>query len=145
MKKLRSILLATDLRSTNQDVANVAIRLASAEGARVTLLHVLEPISRLSATPTAILSGLSGPLHIEPTFGSFDVTQARRNVSEIVLRDVAAHLTSQKVGLGESTILVGSVADSIVQKANDIDADLILMGAGERFGDAPGRAWEVAA
>ena len=59
MRKLRSILFATDLRSASREIADVAIRLALAANARVTLLHVVESISRLSPTPNAILSGVS--------------------------------------------------------------------------------------
>lgn len=132
MRKLLSILFATDLRSSNQDVANVASRLALAAGARVTLLHVLEPISQLSPTPTAILSSLTSAFDLQTTFGSSEVTQGLKHVSEIALKDVAAHLTAQNVDVAESTIAVGSIADTIVQKANAIDADLILIGAGER-------------
>ena len=132
MRKLRSILFATDLRSASHEIADVAIRLALAADARVTLLHVLEPISRLSPTPSAILSGVCGVLQIEPTVGFSEATGGLKRVSEKALQDVAARFTSQHVSLGESTLVVGPVADTIVQKANEMDADLIVIGAGDR-------------
>lgn len=132
MKNLRSILFATDLRSTSKEVANAVVRLALASGARVTLLHVLEPIPRLTATPSAVLAGISGAMSIEPPFGAHEVTAGLRHVSETALKDMVSYLTLQKVDLAESSIEVGPVADTIVAKANDIDADLIVIGAGER-------------
>ncbi len=132
MRKLRSILFATDLRSASHEIADVAIRLALVTDAQVTLLHVLEPISRLSPTPSSLLSGFCGVLQIDPTFGFSEVTQGLKRVSEKPLQDVTAQLTSQNVKLAESTTVVGSVADTIVQKAKAMDADLILIGAGDR-------------
>jgi nucleotide-binding universal stress UspA family protein len=41
---LQSILLATDFRPASEQAAEVAVRLASAFGSRVNLLHVLEPL-----------------------------------------------------------------------------------------------------
>ena len=132
MRKLRSILFATDLRSANREIAEVAIRLALAANARVTLLHVVEPISRWSPTPSAILSGVRGVLQMEPTVGFSEVTGGLKRVSEKALEDVTAQFRSQNVDLAESALVVGSAADTIVQKADEMDADLILIGAGDR-------------
>lgn len=132
MRKMRSILFATDLRSASHEITDVVIRLALVSNARVTLLHVLEPLPRLPPTPSALLSGVTGVLQIEPTFGKSDVTQGLKRVSETSFQDVVARFTSQKVELAESSMVVGPVADTIVQKANEIDADLIVIGAGDR-------------
>ena len=132
MRKLLSILFATDLRSASREIADVAIRLALAADARVTLLHVVESISRLPPTPSAILSGVCGVLQIEPTVGFTEATQGLKRVSEKALQDVAAQFSSQSVDLAESALVVGSAADTIVQKANEMDADLIVIGAGDR-------------
>lgn len=104
MRKLRSILFATDLRSESREISDVAIRLALAADARVTLLHVLEPISRLSPTPSALLSGVCGVLQVEPTVGFSHATGGLKRVSETALQDVAAQLTSQNVELGENAL-----------------------------------------
>ena len=132
MRKLRSILFATDLRSASREIADVAIRLALAANARVTLLHVVESISRWSPTPSAILSGVCGVLQIEPTVGLTEVTQGLKRVSDKALQAVTAQFRSQNVDLAESALVVGSAADAIVQKANEMDADLIVIGAGDR-------------
>jgi nucleotide-binding universal stress UspA family protein len=106
---LQSILLATDFRPASRDVATAAVRLASAFGSRVTLLHVLEPV------PT-------WPLAL----------QEERELVAQRLGTFSDQLAAQQVVVAESVIAVGPPADTIVRKAQEIDADLILIGAGER-------------
>lgn len=135
MKQLRSLLFAADLRSPGQDIAQAVSRLALATGARVTLLHVLEPLARLASPPStglAGLAGLAGAVNLSPRYGWHEVTESLRQVSQTSLDDLASRLTSQGVDLAERAIEVGPAADTILAKANDIDADLILIGAGER-------------
>jgi len=49
MRRLQSILFATDFRSASRDAADVAVRLTSTFGSRVTLFHVLESLPTWSA------------------------------------------------------------------------------------------------
>lgn len=132
MRQLRSLLFAADLRSPGADIAQAVSRLAVAAGARVTLLHVLEPLARLAPVPSAVLAGISGAVNLHPPFGWGEVTESLRRVSQTALDDLASQLRSQGVDLVERLIEVGPAADTIVTKANELDADLILIGAGER-------------
>jgi nucleotide-binding universal stress UspA family protein len=109
MRKLQSILLATDLRPASQEALKAAAQLASAFGSRVTLLHVLEP-----------LPGWPVALH-----------QEQQQVAG-PLQEIAQQLAARKVQVTESSIVTGSPGDVVVRKAQEIDADLIVMGAGER-------------
>lgn len=109
MRKLQSILLATDFRPASQEAVRVAVQLASAFGSRVTLLHVLEPLPSWPVALHEQQQQAAGPLN-----------------------EVSQQLAAQNVQVAESSIVVGPPADTIVRKANEIDADLILMGAGER-------------
>jgi nucleotide-binding universal stress UspA family protein len=109
MRILKSILLATDLRPASQEAAKVAVKLASAFESRVTLLHVIEPLP-------------NWPVELH------------EREKEGPLREVAAELAGQKVEVAESSIVVGPPANTILDKAQEIDADLILIGAGDRTG-----------
>jgi len=109
MRAIKSILLATDFRPAGEEAASAAVRLASAFGSRVTVLHVLETLPNW---PDAML--LVRDRAAEP------------------LREFVGRLTAQQVEVADSVIVTGSPADAIVRKANEIDADLILIGAGER-------------
>jgi nucleotide-binding universal stress UspA family protein len=107
---LQSILLATDFRPASQEAATAAAELAAAFGSRIALLHVLEP---LPAWPAA--------LHEE-----------RRQALAESLRESARRLATEKADAADWSVVVGSPAHAIVHKANEINADLIVMGAGER-------------
>jgi len=109
MRVLKSILLATDFQPASQDATNVAVELATAFGSHITLLHVIEPVP-------------NWPLPLNE-----DGKQAP-------LQKVSAALVEQKVQVAESSIVVGPPANTILNKAQEINADLILIGAGNRTG-----------
>jgi nucleotide-binding universal stress UspA family protein len=106
---LQSILLATDFRPACQEAVQAAARLASAFGSRVSLLHVFEPLPWWPDAPRAI-----------------------QEQAAALLRQVAADLTAQNVAVAEPLTEVGSPGDTIVRKAQDLDVDLIVMGAGDQ-------------
>src|SRR5579872_1738132 len=108
MRMLQSILLATDFRPASQDAVRATIRLSSAFGSRVTLLHALETVS---ISPAA--------------------QQHEHRHAEAALREVAGELAAQKVAVAGSLIVAGPAADTIVRQAGEIDADLVVIGAGE--------------
>jgi nucleotide-binding universal stress UspA family protein len=104
---MQSILLATDFRPASQDAVNAANRLASAFGSRVTLLHALEAL---------------------PAWAM----KFHREYATEALSVIARRLACQDVRVGESCIVEGPAVATIVRKALHIDADLILIGAGEQ-------------
>ena len=108
MRMLQSILLATDFRPASQDAVRATIRLASAFGSHVTLLHVLESV----LTSRAAL-------------------QQEQIYADLALREVAEQLAAQKITVAGSLIVTGPAADTIVRQAHEIDADLVVIGAGE--------------
>jgi nucleotide-binding universal stress UspA family protein len=104
---LQSVLFATDFLPATADVQRVATRLATVFDSHVTLLHVLDPS----------LTSPDGLLH-------------QREHAAVCMRELAEQLALYKVMIDESAIAVGSPADVIVRKAQEIDADLVLLGAG---------------
>lgn len=108
MRTLKSILLATDFRQASDEAASVAVQLASKFNSRVTLLHALDPRP-------------SWPLWLDEL----------REQAAIPLRAMAERLTDQSVQIAETKVAIGPLAITIVQTAKDMDADLILIGAGE--------------
>jgi nucleotide-binding universal stress UspA family protein len=108
MKPIRSILLATDFKPASREAEPVAARLAATFGARVTLLHALEPLP-------------AWPAGLHPQQG--EMTRA--------LRQRAQALTARG-GRQEFAVTVAPPAEAILHKARQVGADLILMGAGSR-------------
>jgi len=109
MRTLQQILLATDFRTASIEAAQVAAQMAHTFGSHITLLHVEPPMPEWSV--------------------------GRQELKEHVaraLRQLAEHLEQQKVKVMELPLAGGSPADLIVGTAHHMDADLILIGAGER-------------
>jgi nucleotide-binding universal stress UspA family protein len=109
MKNLESILFASDFRPGSRDAAGVAVRLAASFGSHVTLFHVLEPLPH----------GRPALMHMN------------REHATAQMRELAGDLTNKRVVLDETATAVGHPADVITRKADEIGADLILIGAGE--------------
>jgi nucleotide-binding universal stress UspA family protein len=116
LRILQSILFATDFLPATQDVARVAVQLASVFDSHLTLLHVLE------SAPDALDS------------------RHQRDQATTRMRELVEQLQLDKVVVDEVSLAVGSAAETIVRKAQEMDADLILLGAGEtsRFDRAAG-------
>lgn len=108
MHMLQSILLATDFGPASQEAAKVAVKLAPTFESYVRLLHVNKPI---------------------PNWKLEHQEEATRGP----LEKVTAEFVKQNVRV-DSFVAAGSPAHSILSKAQEIDADLILIGAGDRTG-----------
>lgn len=109
MRNSHSILLATDFCQSSQAAAKVAVKLAAVFGSQVTLLHVVEPVE-----------GWPIPLHVHQ--------------AEEPLRELALDLEKLNVKVAKSSVVVGPVADTILSQAQEIKADVIVMGTGGRVG-----------
>ncbi|WP_447983181.1 universal stress protein [Nitrospira sp. Nam74] len=113
----RHILAALDFSSPSLDAAEYAIQLANHFGAKVTLLHVLEPI---------YYGAEMGLQSVEAKWGRW--THWRAQLDEL------AGLVSA-LGLAGGTLLRGGVpGDSIVASAKEQGCDLIVMGTHGRRG-----------
>ncbi len=108
MRMLQSILFATDFHPASRVAEQAAARLGGAFGSRVHLLHVLETLP-------------GWPLALED--------ERWRALGR--LHEHAEHLAAAQVAVSDREVLVGSPATAIVRLANEIDADLVLIGAGE--------------
>jgi nucleotide-binding universal stress UspA family protein len=108
MRNVRSILFATDFSPAAAEGERVATHLASVFDSHLTLLHVLDP--RLTSP-----EGL----------------HQKREAAATRMRELAEQLLLYNVLIDESAIAVGPAAETIVRKAQEIDADLVLIGAGE--------------
>jgi nucleotide-binding universal stress UspA family protein len=118
---LQSILLATDFRPASRAAETATVRLAGLFGSHVALMHVLEPL---------------------PPWSSMRGLQRERTLGP--LGEAAARLTAAKVAVCEQFLIEGQPADTIVRQARQSNADLIVIGAGERTAANHFRAGPVA-
>lgn len=112
---IQHILVAVDGSEGSRRAAAFAREIAEAVGARMTLLHVLEPI------PVANLgfAEFYGVTHRQPT--DEEMAQLHKAIHEM-----AAGFPADRV---EEVIEYGEPADVIVSQAEARGADLIVMGA----------------
>jgi nucleotide-binding universal stress UspA family protein len=109
MHTLHSVLLATDLSPACEGAVKAASLLGTVFGSHLTLLHVLEPPGDW---PGAL--------------------QELREQAAMRLGALEHLLAAQDVEVTEWSVAVGSPAEAILRRAAEIDADLVLVGAGAR-------------
>jgi universal stress protein E len=116
--KLKSLLFATELDSSATAQLETVADLAVKFDAHVHLLHVMERVWHFDV------------LSIEHPFYEKKEAESRERLSEARQR-----LETLNAQVGELMLEFGSVADLIVRGAEQVSADMILVGAGNHFSD----------
>ena len=111
MAGIEHILLATDFRPASRRATEVATELGWAFGSRVSLLHALAPMP-------------SWPVSLHQ----------QRAWAESLLAGVRDTLVEGKVTVAHTLVEVGPPASTIVHQADVLNADLIIVGSGDRRG-----------
>lgn len=122
--KMKKVLIALDYDPTAQRVAEAGFLLAKTMGAEVTLLHVvLDPINYTSSGHITIM-GFGSSLDAEPM--EIDGVKKLKKASQIYLDKSKEHLGDDVI---QTLIKEGDFADSILEAAKQIHADVIVMGS----------------
>ena len=108
--KIDRILVATDGGDSSQHAVALGVELAAAEGAEVTFLHVVPPVDFVAGR-------MSLPA----------VPRRLRSVGDEALDDAAVVADRRGVRF-ERERIAGYAADTIVDWADAVDADLIVVG-----------------
>lgn len=117
MGTYENILLAVDLGGGTKEVAERARQLAQLHGARISVLHVVEYIP-VEPMGEAILPAVN----LEDEL----VKTARLRLADL--------LSEMGMEVSDHEVVVGSVKSEIVRRAQDMHADLIVIGSHERHG-----------
>lgn len=112
---IKQILLAADGSEGSRRAAAFAREIAQATGARVTLLHVLEPIPMVNVG----FAEFYGVTHRQPT--EEEMEQLRKALHEM--------MEGFPADRSEVVLEYGNPADTIVAQAKQRNADLIVIGA----------------
>jgi nucleotide-binding universal stress UspA family protein len=129
MQRLKLFLVPFKRSPTSLAALVTAARMAHTEKGAVVLLHVVPPLPLWIYDPTLGLN--TGPL-IDPRWD-----EDRRANAEAYVRQVAQRLADSGIEAGADALL-GEVAPTIVEYADNEAVDLIVMGCHER--PAPLRA-----
>jgi nucleotide-binding universal stress UspA family protein len=125
--KMKKVLIALDYDPTAQKVAEVGYALASSMGAEVVLLHVISDPVYYSSMEYSPIMGFTG----YPDTGPWqqDSNERLKNATRQFLDKSKHHLGDENI---QTLLREGDLADSILTAANDLHADIIVMGSHSR-------------
>jgi nucleotide-binding universal stress UspA family protein len=124
---MKKVLIALDYDPTAQKVAEIGFSMAKNMNAEVTLLHVISDPEHYASTKHITIMGFAGCIEDVPL--KLDSIDDRKNLAQKFLERSKEHL-------GDNNILTrveeGDFAGSILKAANDLHADIIVMGSHSR-------------
>jgi len=125
--KMNRVLIALDYNPTAQKVAELGFSMAKSMYAKVILLHVItDPVFYSTAGYSPIM-GFNGYMDIGPV--QVESTDGLKNAS-------LQFLEKSKHHLGDKTIRIlvkeGDFADAILETAQEVEADIIVVGSHSR-------------
>jgi nucleotide-binding universal stress UspA family protein len=115
MSALKNLLVATDFSSPSRQAAERAARLAKTAGARLRLVHALS-----GGALTRLQQWMGWDSAIEQAF----IEQTRQ-----ALDGMAGELSAARDVAVESVLVQGAVLEEITRQAEEMDADLVVLGA----------------
>ena len=124
---MKKVLIALDYNPTAQKVAEVGFSMAKSMDAEVTLLHVINDPVFYSTSGYSPIMGFNGYMDVGPI--QLDNIDGLKNAS-------LQYLDKSKQHLGDKTIQTivkeGDFADSILETAKELHADIIVVGSHSR-------------
>lgn len=121
---MKKLLIALDYDPTAQRVAETGYALAKALDARVTLLHVMsDPLYYTSAGFSPVM-GFSGYIDMGPMM--VDSAEQLINSSMQFLEKTREHLGDETI---HTMLKEGDFAESIIEAANELNSDIIVIGS----------------
>lgn len=124
--KIKNVLIALDLDPTAQKVAEIGFEFAKSMGAKVILLHALVDAIYYSTIENYPLIGFTGSV-IAPMLiqGGNDSKKESQNY----LEKIKTHLGDETI---KTIVKEGDCAELIVKTAEEMNADVIVMGSHSR-------------
>ena len=125
--KMKKVLIALDYDPTAQKVAEVGFEMAKKMNAEITLLHVMaDPLYYSSAGYSPIM-GFIGYMDMGPM--ELDSVDILKKVSQEFLEKSKLHLGDKTI---KTLVKEGDYADTILDTAKELHADIIVMGSHSR-------------
>ena len=125
--QIRHILYATDLSPNSAYALQWAMNSVQKHDARMTVLHVLEP---LAPTASAMVETIITPEQKHKIYSekrSFALDRIRRRLQQFFEKELTEDVESQK-RIASILVTEGLAANEILQKADELDCDAIIMG-----------------
>jgi nucleotide-binding universal stress UspA family protein len=124
---MKKVLIALDYNPTAQKVAEVGFSMAKSMNAEVTLLHVItDPVFYSNAEYSPIM-GFSGYMDLGPV--QLESVDGLKSASLQFLDKSKQHLGDKTI---QTMVKEGDFADSILETAKEVHADIIVIGSHSR-------------
>ena len=124
---MKKILIALDYAPTAQKVAEIGFSLGENQPAEVTLLHVIEDPTYYASTVYDPIMGFGGYANLDLLHP--DIIDELKNTSLAFLEKTKQHLADNTI---KTLVKEGSTAQSILEVAKELNADIIVMGSHSR-------------
>jgi len=124
---MKKVLIALDYGPTAQNVAESGFSFAKSLNAQVTLIHVIADPSYYTSMAYSPIMGFNGYLDagdLQP-----DLLDGIRTASEDFLNKTKIHLGDETI---QTMVIEGDAAQTIVETANNMQADTIVLGTHSR-------------
>jgi nucleotide-binding universal stress UspA family protein len=130
---IKTILYATSLGKHTRPVFRQAVKLASLNNAKIVMLHVVEPMGEMghALIQNYVSEDLIKQMHDEGIQEIHNTMQAR--IEKFCAEEMQS-LDNPVVLNVEHQVAEGNQTDSILEAASTVNADMIVMGAENRFG-----------
>jgi nucleotide-binding universal stress UspA family protein len=122
--KMKKVLIALDYDPSAQKVAESGYSLAKTMEAEVILLHVVSNPAYYPPTEHVRILGFVG--HIEKVTLKLDTVDGLKKASQLFIDKSKKHLDDKNI---QTLIKEGDFAESILQTAKELNADVIVMGS----------------
>lgn len=124
---MKKVLIALDYNPTAQKVAEVGFSMAQAMNAEVILLHVITDPVFYSTSGFSPIMGFEGFMDVGPI--QLESIEGLRNASLLYLDKTKQHLGDKSI---QTLVKEGDFADSILETAKEVHADIIVVGSHSR-------------
>ncbi|MEP7236978.1 MAG: universal stress protein [Ferruginibacter sp.] len=124
---MNKILIALDYDPTAQKVAEIGFSLAENNNAEVTLLHVIGNPSYYASSVYDPIMGFGGYMNLDLLHP--DIINDLKNTSLDFLEKTKQHLGDDSIKV---LVKEGSIAETILEAATALNADIIVMGSHSR-------------
>jgi len=121
---MKKILIALDYDPTAQKIAEIGFSICENEHAEITLLHVIGDPSYYATSAYDPIMGFGGYVNVDLLHP--EIINELKNSSLGFLEKTKHHLGDETIKL---VVREGSVAESILEAAGELNSDIIVMGS----------------
>jgi nucleotide-binding universal stress UspA family protein len=124
---MKKVLIALDYNPTAQKVAEMGYALAKAMGAEVILLHVTEELTYYTSFEYGPIMGFTG--YVNSDMLKIKEPEEVKQSSLEFLEQTKKHLDDNNI---KTTVAEGNIPSTIIKVADEMFADIIVMGSHSR-------------